>query len=75
MDGRNGRADGLISYGPDLPELYRRAAVYADAILKGASPADLRVKQPDVLKLFINLKTTRKLGLAIQKYLLYGQMR
>ena len=63
--------DGLlISYGQDFAEYLRKAAVYADKILKGAKPADLPVEQPTVLKLAINLKTAKALGLTIPTPLL-----
>jgi putative tryptophan/tyrosine transport system substrate-binding protein len=63
-------AGGLVSYGPSVPGLYRRAAEFVDRLARRAKPSDLPVEQPTTFELIINLKTAKALGLSIPPNLL-----
>jgi putative ABC transport system substrate-binding protein len=64
------KAGGLMSYGPDFTDLFRRAGEIVDQILRGAKPADIPVEQPTKFDLVMNLKTAKLLGLTVPQSLL-----
>ncbi len=64
-------AGGLMSYGASWPDLFRRAAVYVDKILRGTKPAELPVEQPIEFEVIINLKTAKKIGVTIPRKVLF----
>jgi putative ABC transport system substrate-binding protein len=68
--GEHAKAGGLMAYGLNLADAYRRTADYVDKLLRGANPAELAVDQPTKLELVINLKTAKALGLTIPPSLL-----
>jgi putative ABC transport system substrate-binding protein len=64
------RDGGLLSYGPDFADLFRRAASYVDRILRGARPAELPVQLPTKFEMAVNVKTAKALGLAVPQSIL-----
>ena len=71
-DSRFVEAGGLMSYGPNLGDVFRQSASFVDKILKGANPANLPVEQPTKFHLVINLKTAKALGLTVPDSILVG---
>src|SRR5438552_15623418 len=69
-DGHAVQGGGLMSYGPELGEIYRHAVTYVDRILKGKKPAELPIEQPTRFELLINVKTARALGLMLPQAIL-----
>ena len=66
----HGQAGGLTSYGPDLPDMFRRCGVYVGRILGGTKPADLPIEPPSRFELVVNLKTAKALGITIPETIL-----
>jgi putative ABC transport system substrate-binding protein len=71
-DSRFVEAGGLMSYGPNLGDVFRQSASFVDKILKGANPANLPVEQPTKFHLVINLRTAKALGLTVPDSILVG---
>ena len=69
-EGQYVHAGSLISYGPSLADLFRRAAGYVVEILKGAKPGDVPVKLPSKFEIFVNLKTAQQIGVLIPQHVL-----
>ena len=60
------KVGGLLSYGANVPAIFRRSAVYVDKIVKGAKPSDLPVEQPNLSRMFANVQSAKALGVTIQ---------